>query len=240
MLAAAFLSCLAFLVFLAPYDRVLGRRKLTDCHLTKQGTAWIAQAGAILFLVLVWVAVFLNPLLPLVSPHPLLQSAGVFTLTQSILILQPTWTAGDKAAGQRAHASLNLLSFLIFLAGTTVIEVNKLTSNGDHFHSVHGYLGVATAIVLLAQYLFGFLIWGVPVVFGGLDQAKSLWRFHRWSGYLLYPLVLATVISATQTSYNESVLGIKLWSVIVTSVLLVVGIYPRLSITKLGISHRRH
>jgi len=101
---------------------------------------------------------------------------------------------------------------------------------------VHGYLGVATSLVLLLQYLIGFLMYGVPAVFRGLDGgAKSLYKYHRWSGYSVYVLLLATVASATKTEYNEGVLGIKLWSVLVAAVLIVIGVYPRISVVKLGL-----
>lgn len=203
------------------------------------GTGWIAEAGSVLLVALIWAAVFLNPLLPLFSPHPLLQSLGIFTLTQAILILQPTWAAETKLLGARAHAALQLLSFLLFAAGVSVIEANKIRYSGEHFHSVHGYLGVVSASLLVVQYLFGFLMWGVPAVFGGVDNAKALWKYHRWSGYVLYLLLLATVISATETPYNKNVLDIKFWSVVIAVGLIIVGVYPRISLTKLGI-HRSH
>lgn len=79
---------------------------------------------------LVWSAVFEHPpFIPLFSPHPLLQSVGVLVLAEAILILQPTWTAGEKVIGARAHASLNLLSFAIFTAGVLIIEANKSKQN---------------------------------------------------------------------------------------------------------------
>ena len=200
----------------------------------------LAQAGGILLVALVWAAVFTKPLLPLFSPHPLLQSLGVFTVLQAILIVQPTSRPADKAAGAQAHALLNLLSFLLFTAGVAVIETNKERSHNAHFHSVHGCLGVATAVVLLVQYLFGFLIYGVPAVLGGLDRARALWKYHRYNGYVLFVLVLATVVSAVYTDYNKNVLDIQLWSVLVAVVLVVAGVFPRIQLAKLGIHPQAH
>lgn len=200
------------------------------------GTGWLAQGGAILLVALVWSSVFSNPpLIPLFSPHPLLQSAGVLAVTEAILILQPTWTASEKLVGARAHAVLNLCSFTFFLAGIAIIEANKFKQGpGSHFHSVHGYLGVATGVLLLLQYALGFLMWGVPGLFGGVDKARAVWKYHRMSGYLLLLLILATVISAVYTDFNVNVLDIKLWAVCVAIVLIVLGVYPRLHPRKFG------
>lgn len=248
-----------------------------------------------LLLAIIWAGVFTHPTLPLVSPHPLLQSLGVFTVIQAILLLQPTHTPETKLLGQRGHALLrkcssspprpapshlqrylsishhplpikqapsppfppsstdptttnrcpssreggenetDLLSFLLFLAGTVIIEVNKTVKGFDHFRSVHAYLGVATAAVLALQYLFGLTIWAVPRVWGGVDRAKALWKYHRWVGYAALLLLLATVAAAAATEYNRDVLGIKLWSVIVTEVLILAGVLPRVHLRKLGI-----
>ncbi|OIW27374.1 hypothetical protein CONLIGDRAFT_682429 [Coniochaeta ligniaria NRRL 30616] len=201
------------------------------------GTGWIALAGGALLVALVWAGVLLHPLLPLVSPHPLLQSAGLLTSTLAILVLQPTWSPETKRTGQYAHAALNLLAFLIYVSGVSVILVNKHKSADPHphFHSVHGYLGVISAVALVGQYAVGFAMWAVPAVFGGEERARSVWKYHRWSGYVIYLLLLGTVVAATFTPYNAAVLDIKTWSVVVAGLLLVVGIYPRVSLTKLGV-----
>jgi cytochrome b-561 len=145
------------------------------------GTAWLSQLGAVLLLAVIWSAVFTHPTLPLVSPHPLLQSLGIFTVLQAILLLQPTTTPRAKAQGQRAHFLLHLLSFSLFIAGTTIIEVNKHANNMAHFHSAHAYLGVTTVALLVVQYLFGFTIWAVPVVWGGEEAAKGMWKYRMFS-----------------------------------------------------------
>ncbi|KAK4212188.1 cytochrome b ascorbate-dependent protein 3 [Rhypophila decipiens] len=198
------------------------------------GTGWLAQIGAFFLVATTWSGVFSHPLLALVSPHPLLQSFGVFLLIQAILILQPTTTPQAKLHGQRVHAGLQLLSFLIFLTGVTIIETNKHVNHMDHFHSVHGYLGTATVVLLVFQYTFGFFMWAVPSVFGGVERAKATWKYHRYGGYALLILVLATVISAVETDYNKGVLDIKMWAIGLSVGLILVGVFPRIQLFKLG------
>lgn len=183
---------------------------------------------------LVWISVLTKPVI-LFSGHPLFQSLAILTLVQSILSLQPTHTASQKHTGQAVHAYLNLLAFVFLAAGVVIIEYNKIASNGVHFHSVHGYLGVITSIILGVQYLIGFTMWATPKLYGGVDNAKKFYKYHRWSGYFILVLLLATVISATKTDYNENVLKMKLWATTLLSVLILVGIFPRIQKHKLGI-----
>ncbi|KAL7798152.1 eukaryotic cytochrome b561 domain-containing protein [Trichoderma ceciliae] len=197
------------------------------------GTGIIAQLGIWLLVVLIWASVLTKPLI-LFSGHPLAQSFAVLVLVQSVLSLQPTHTVEQKRIGQRVHGLLNLLAFLALVAGVGIIEYNKEKSHNAHFHSVHGYLGVFTSVVLLLQYLVGFTMWATPKLYGGEDKAKAIWKYHRYSGYFVLLLLLATINSATQTEYNEYVLKLKLWATIVLSILVVIGIFPRIQKQKLG------
>lgn len=123
----------------------------------------------------------------------------------------------------------------LFIAGTTIIEVNKATNHLAHFHSPHAYLGVITLALLVLQYLFGFTIWAVPAIYGGEDAAKRLWKYHRWVGYAALLLLLVTVAAAVETDYTKSVLHIRLWLVIVAEVLILLGVFPRVHLRKLGL-----
>ncbi|KAL2265434.1 hypothetical protein VTJ83DRAFT_6534 [Remersonia thermophila] len=199
------------------------------------GTAWLAQLGALVLLATVLVAVLTHPALPLVTPHPLLQTLGVVAVVQAVLVLQPTFTPEAKAAGQTAHAALQALAVALLVAGAAVIEANKRAHGLPHFHSAHAYLGVATLALLALQGAFGLTIWAVPRVWGGVDQAKALWKYHRWVGYAVLISLLATVTTAAKTDYVKKVLEVKFWPVLLGVALIVAGVFPRIHPRKLGI-----
>lgn len=178
-----------------------------------------------------------NPIL-LFSGHPLAQVIGISTLIQSIMVLQPTRSDKQKVDGQRGHALFHIFSFLSFVAGMTVIECHKFYNGLKHLHSAHAYIGVVTCGVLVIQYLFGVTMWAVPWLYGGVDNAKRLWKFHRWSGYLIVLLLLASVISATRTDYVRDVLKIKTVYMSIVAFLIICGIVPRISRKKLGLKKR--
>lgn len=199
--------------------------------------ALLAQAGVLIVVAVVWRGVFTHNVI-LFSGHPLLQSLGLLVVTQAILILQPTHEPEQKRAGQRAHAALNLTSFLLFTSGVTIIEVNKFRGHGPHFHSVHGTLGILTSIAILLQYFAGFTIWAVPSLYGGVDNAKALYKYHRVSGYIIYLALLATVLSAVWTDFNVNVLGIAWWQLVVP-IALVLPLLLRINATKFGFRQSR-
>lgn len=122
------------------------------------------------------------------------------------------------------------------MSGITIIETNKHVNHNAHFHSLHGYLGVITGSLLLLQYAFGVAIWAVPSILGGEEKAKSLWKYHRYGGYLLLTLVLATIGAAADTDYSKGVLKIKGWTIGLGIALVVVGVFPRVQLRKLGIN----
>lgn len=151
-----------------------------------------------------------------------------------ILALEPTHTAQQKRQGTLTHASLNGLAAAALLAGLVVIEVNKFAHNGTHFESPHAILGLTTYILLLIQSVVGFTQYFTPKLYGSVDKAKSIYKWHRLSGYVILVMMLATVAAATQTPFNKNALHIKLWAVLVSSVLLLIGILPRIKKQKFG------
>jgi len=197
------------------------------------GTGAIAQAGAWILAAIVWGAVFSNDLM-LFSAHPLLNSAAVLFFIQAVLILQPTHTAKQKKQGTYTHSALNNLAVLSAIAGLIVIEYNKFDHNGAHFESPHAILGLITYILVLLQAVVGATQFFAPSLYGGVDNAKAVYKYHRVGGYVTLVVMLATVCAATQTGFNVNVLEMQLWAVVVASALVIVGIVPRIRLAKFG------
>ncbi|KAG5992772.1 hypothetical protein E4U43_003684 [Claviceps pusilla] len=202
------------------------------------GTGVVAELGIILLALNIWAHIFMKPVI-LFSGHPLAMTIAIFTLVQSILALQPTSTPGQKRVGQRVHASLNLVAFVALVTGAVFIQVNKFRSGSPHFHSPHAYVGTITLLVLVAQYVVGFTMWATPGLYGGVDHAKKLYKYHRYSGYLALVLLLTAVCTAMKTDYVVGVLGIGFWGVVVAALVVFLGVFARIQKHKLGLAVRR-
>jgi len=198
------------------------------------GTAVIAQGGLILLTALVWASVFLAPL-SLFSAHPLLNSSGILLASEAVIILQPTHTATQKRQGTIAHLILNVLGLNSLIAGLVIIEYNKFSHGAAHFTSVHGKLGLITYILLAIQSFVGFTQYFVPKLYGGVNNAKALYKYHRASGYVILVVMLATASAASVTDTGRDMLHLKLWSFLVCAALILVGILPRIKKQKLGL-----
>ncbi|KFG84056.1 putative cytochrome b561 [Metarhizium anisopliae] len=204
------------------------------------GTGALAQLGVAIICADIWAHMFFSPII-FFSGHPIAMSAAIFTLTQSILVQQPIFsdTPRQKRVGQYVHAGLNLFAFAAIVTGVTIIEINKFRSNGPHFHSAHAYLGVSTLVVLAGQYIVGFTMWATPRLYGGEERAKSLYKYHRYVGYFILLMLLATVVATTDTDYVRLVLGANFWTVLAGSVLIVMGVFPRIQKQKMGFGPRQ-
>ena len=154
---------------------------------------------------------------------------------QGILVLQPTHTAKQKKQGTYTHAALNDVAFLAAIAGLIIIEYNKIDHGGTHFESPHAILGLVTYIMIIMQLFVGITQYFTPNLYGGVDNAKALYKYHRAWGYLTLLVMLATICAATQTTFNVQTLQMQLWAVVVACVIIVVGVAPRIRLSKFGV-----
>lgn len=75
----------------------------------------------------------------------------------------------------------------------------------------------------------------VPSVFGSEDKAKSIYKYHRWAGYAVLALMFGTVNAATQTTYNLTTLHIEWKAILLATILVILGVAPRIHKQKLGL-----
>jgi len=114
--------------------------------------------------------------------------------------------------------------------------MNKASQPETRFKNIHGIMGLVTYILIFSQALFGFAQFFIPAqVFGSVDKGKAVYRYHRWSGYVIILLALATICAATQTEYNKDMLHIRLWAVLIASILVIAGVAPRIKKHKMGL-----
>ncbi|RKF71329.1 putative cytochrome b561 [Golovinomyces cichoracearum] len=197
------------------------------------GTAILSQVGIILLTAAVWTSILTRDVI-LFSYHPLFNSAGILLLVQAILILQPTHTITQKRSGTIVHAVLIGIGFSALVVGLIIIEYNKFSHNGAHFKSTHAILGFVTYGILVIQTLVGFTQYFMPSLYGGVTNAKVIYKYHRMSGYVALLLMLAAVVTATKTTFNINALHIKTWIVVTTSIMIIIGVFPRIKLHKLG------
>ena len=100
--------------------------------------------------------------------------------------------------------------------------------------SPHGILGLITYIIFVIQAIIGITQYYFPNLYGGIDNAKAVWKYHRMSGYVLLILSFATIAAAAETGTGKG-LGLKLWAIIVASIITLIGVLPRVKKQKLGL-----
>jgi hypothetical protein len=148
--------------------------------------------------------------------------------------VQPTHTPEQKRSGTLAHLLFHVFGATALTAGLIIIEMNKAGPGHEHFESAHARLGLTFYILVYIQAVVGFTQYYVPQLYGGVDNAKSIFKYHRVAGYVIATLGLATICAATWTDYSLKVAHIQHWAVIVASVLVLVGVVPRIRLSKFG------
>jgi len=126
--------------------------------------------------------------------HPILQSISISLFAYGILTLQPTTKPRTKAAGLARHQIfMIMLGFPAICLGVLAIIINKSVHEQPHFTTWHGRFGIiALSWMAIQVVLGGGSVWFKGRLFGGNPRAKRIWKYHRLSGYLIFPLLLAT------------------------------------------------
>ncbi|TFK67906.1 hypothetical protein BDN72DRAFT_842503 [Pluteus cervinus] len=205
------------------------------------GSAFLAGiVAALVSLILTWVIVLCN------SPtymgwfafHPLLQSLALTLFTYGILTLQPTSQPKSKVAGFNRHqAAILYVGLPCITLGTGAVIFNKWINNKTHFTTWHGTLGIIAIAWLSIQIaLGGGSVWFGGATFGGGAKAKAVWKYHRVSGYVLFPLLMYTAhLGGAWSFWGEKYAnaGIRAIAYTVAPLVLVISVFTRIRLTKM-------
>ncbi|KAK9320330.1 hypothetical protein V1517DRAFT_6802 [Lipomyces orientalis] len=207
-------------------DIAIGLRK----NLYSTRSSIIAQVGAIGIFLYIFYHIMVNDII-FFTGHPALNNFAIFALTQSIILVQPTSTAAEKQLGATVHGIFNVIAATAFFSALSIIFINKAAHQGIHFQSAHARLGLLTYILLFANVLLGVTQYWTPYIFGSVNRAKSLYKYHRVVGYVSLAFSFLTAAVSTTTAYNRSTFGMNFGvlfgMIIITSIGLAVRIRPQ-------------
>jgi len=170
--------------------------------------------------------------------HPPLQVLAIGIFVQGILTLQPTSQPKTKAAGLTRHQLYMLITaFPIITVGTWVIIHNKNINQREHFTSWHGKIGIISILWMVGQILIGAgSVWFRGAAFGGGMKAKSLWKYHRASGYILLPLFLyAAHLGGAWSTFSNSHAShiMRILTYTVAPLVALIAVYSRVRPSKM-------
>ncbi|KAH8108155.1 hypothetical protein BXZ70DRAFT_914431 [Cristinia sonorae] len=214
------------------YDRPEGREGDTIAL-----TAAAVSAGV--FFVTTWVMALASPSsYGLFTWHPLMQSLAISLFTYGILTLQPTAQPKTKAAGLVRHQlAMIALGLPIVLFGTSAIYYNKIRNDREHFTTWHGtFGGIVVALSVFQVLLGGGSVWFNGRAFGGNPKAKQVWKYHRASGYIIYPLYLFTAYLGGAYSHwsgEHSVLVVRFLAFTIAPAVLLLAVFSRVRLSKM-------
>jgi len=215
-----------------PYVQVEGRNGDRPAHL-------VAFISVGIFAATLWLMVFTDSL-SLFSLHPLCLSLAIVLFTYGIVTLQPTNRPKTKAAGLVRHQlAMIVLGFPLAFVGGFAIIYNKIKNDRAHFTSWHGTFGIISLVFMILQLaLGGGSVWFNGKLFGGNPKAKNVWKYHRVSGYTLYPLfILTAFLGGAYSGWSEkhSVVVVRLLAFWVAPATLLGAVFYRVRTAKMPI-----
>nr|GAT59571.1 predicted protein [Mycena chlorophos] len=218
-----------------PVDEALAEGRSGD-----SAGLYIAFAGIGLMATTSWVITLVNDpfSVGIFALHPILQTLGLVLLVYGVMTLQPTSQPKTKAAGLERHQyAMALVALPALLVGASAVWYNKERSGRAHYQSLHAKLGTAAVTWLVVQLLVGGAsVWFGGAAFGGGMKAKSVWKYHRASGYALFVLLMVTAhLGGFWSHWGErySPLGMRIVAFAVAPLAALVGVYMRVRPSKM-------
>ncbi|KAK9476051.1 eukaryotic cytochrome b561-domain-containing protein [Lipomyces japonicus] len=196
-------------------------------NLYNSNTSIVAQVGVITFFLYVIYKIIRSPIIYFTG-HPVLNSFALLLMAQSIILVQPTKTQAEKQLAASIHGVFNMIAFGAFVGAFAIIYTNKAGHDGAHFASAHARLGGLTYVVLTVNVVVGFSQFWTPQIYGSIDSAKSLYKYHRVVGYFVILSGVTTVLLASRTNYSKNVLHLSTVVLLGLVVVIVVGLGLRI------------
>ncbi|KAK8854949.1 hypothetical protein IAR55_003688 [Kwoniella newhampshirensis] len=158
----------------------------------------LVYGGIALFLPLTWYLVFSGNVKEMgwFAVHPPMQSLAITAFLLGVTPLQPPPSnSATRSSRFKSHQNLMLLLALPALAiGSAAMIYNKYLHGAQHFTTWHSWFGLGVVGWVVLQAIIGASsVWFGGKVFGGGENAKRVYKYHRLSGYLLVTLSLITV-----------------------------------------------
>jgi len=174
--------------------------------------------------------------------HAPLQSLALALFTAGIVTLQPTSQPRSKAAGLDRHQLYILFLGVpsVFL-GTWAVYHNKNLAGREHLVSWHGLLGFIAVLWMCVQIAVGGAsVWFGGAAFGGGMKAKNIWKYHRVSGYLLFPLFVYSAHLGGQWSgfsQKNSSMVLRFLAYSIAPLLILGAVFSRVRTSKMNLSN---
>lgn len=129
----------------------------------------------------------------------------------------------------------------LFTVGASIMWYLHDQPDSQHFISWHGILGTAVIAWTWVQVAAGIAFTSFDgKLVGGMQRAKSLWKWHRISGYFLLPtFAFVLYLGAAQTSWSKmNANNTHHVAVIVSLIAIVAALFIRVQWSKLpSLSH---
>ncbi|KAF5373061.1 hypothetical protein D9758_001702 [Tetrapyrgos nigripes] len=200
---------------------------------------YVALGAAVMIMTVTWFAIFNNLTgMGWFALHPPLQTLALVLFTYGILTLQPTSQPKTKAAGLGRHQVIMfMLGLPIITIGSFAVWYNKYSKDKPHLVTWHGVFGLVCMLWLFGQVaLGGASVWFGGAALGGGMKAKAVWKYHRLSGYILFPLLLTTVnLGGAWSGWAErnTEYIIRLISYTVCPLVILAAVYSRVRTSKM-------
>lgn len=105
------------------------------------------------------------------SFHPLFMTIGLLFCYGNAIILYRTFLKVPKYPVKILHAVLLILSLIFAIVGFVAIINAKNSGERPHFMTFHSWIGLATIVLFVLQWILGFISFLVPQL--SLDFRKS-------------------------------------------------------------------